>query len=258
MNLQKPPHGIEWTRVNGRPGYTANPVRGCTHQCRWEMPDGHVAICYAEGIAEGIAKNAYPGGFANLTWHPEELKAIDRLKEPSGIFVDSMSDLFGAKVPDEWIAAVLLCAKVNPQHVFLSLTKNHGNIRRGWNIPHNFWVGVSAPPTFMFGKRLSPEQQNAWFARALTNLEMCEAAVKWVSLEPLSLDLQPHLECFSSTIQWAVIGAASDGKRTFQPDKQHFANALEALNNKPVFFKGNLSKSLANEVAGGWRAEFPA
>ena len=22
MNRQKPPHGIEWTRINGRPGYT--------------------------------------------------------------------------------------------------------------------------------------------------------------------------------------------------------------------------------------------
>src|SRR4051812_26954397 len=108
MNLQKPPFGIEWTRVqlkNGDvlPGYTANPVRGCKHQCRWRMPDGNIAICYAEETAEGIAKRAYPKGFSELQWHPEALTEIEKHTESCGIFIDSMSDLFGAQVPDEWI-----------------------------------------------------------------------------------------------------------------------------------------------------------
>lgn len=29
MNEQKAPKGIEWTRVNGRRGYTWNPTAGC-------------------------------------------------------------------------------------------------------------------------------------------------------------------------------------------------------------------------------------
>ena len=34
--------GIEWT------DYTWNPVGGCRHGCRWEMPDGAIALCCFE------------------------------------------------------------------------------------------------------------------------------------------------------------------------------------------------------------------
>lgn len=47
--------GIEWCDE------TRNPTGGCLHQCRWEMPDGTIAICYAENLAEhGVAKKGYP------------------------------------------------------------------------------------------------------------------------------------------------------------------------------------------------------
>ena len=37
--------GIQWT------DFTWNVNAGCFHRCRWAMPDGSVAICYAEEIA---------------------------------------------------------------------------------------------------------------------------------------------------------------------------------------------------------------
>lgn len=37
-NKTNPSGGIEWTHIFGPgTGYTANPVRGCQHQCRWRM-----------------------------------------------------------------------------------------------------------------------------------------------------------------------------------------------------------------------------
>jgi protein gp37 len=93
--------GIEWT------DYTWNPVGGCQHACRWQMPDGSVAVCYAETVAERLATSAYPHGFAHHYWRPEILQEPLKVKQPAKIFLDSMSDLMGGWVPDEQVEAVL-------------------------------------------------------------------------------------------------------------------------------------------------------
>ena len=62
--------GIEWCDE------TRNATGGCPHGCRWEMPDGAVAICYAEQLAEsGVAKGAYPQGFDRRICRPAPLPA---------------------------------------------------------------------------------------------------------------------------------------------------------------------------------------
>ena len=76
--------------------------------------------------------------------------------------------------------------------------------------------------------------------------------VTWMSIEPLSWDISPFLaDC--CPLKWAVIGAASSGKNTFQPEPEHVENVLSILNahNVPVFFKGNLEWD-------PWREDFPA
>lgn len=218
------------------------------------MPDGTVAICYAEAIAEGIAKKAYPDGFSSLRFDPTELEAIRNLKEPSGIFIDSMSDLFGHDVPRDWIIQTLEAVKDSPQHIFFSLTKNAIRLRE-LSFPPNLWVGISSPPSFMHGKELHNPQ--LWFLKALRWLCESDAKVRWVSLEPLAHDLTTVLKLFKDLIDFAVIGAASNGPKTHQPDAEMLGNTLEALSGVPVFFKGNLSRNLAHNVAGGWREEFP-
>lgn len=256
-NKRNPSGGIEWTHCFGPgTGYTSNPVRGCLHNCKWEMPDGEIAGCYAKDIAERFPK-AYPNGFEHLSFHPEEFDAWKNLKAPSGIFCDSMSDLFGAQVPEEWIEQVLQAIADCPQHTFISLTKNPPRLQQCKRFPDNMWVGISAPPTFMFGQRLTKEQQIAWLRRGLQILGAADAAVKWISIEPLSFDISCEITELGKAINWAVIGAASNGLKTHQPDKHDFEMVLWALRTRQVFFKGNLSRELANEVAGGWREEFP-
>jgi protein gp37 len=56
--------GIEWTQ------YTWNPIAGCLHGCAWTMPDGAVANCYAEDVADRLAPKA-------VAWCDQAI-AIDR------------------------------------------------------------------------------------------------------------------------------------------------------------------------------------
>jgi protein gp37 len=261
-NKKNPCGGIEWTHYFGpRSGYTANPVRGCRHGCRWVMPNGDIAICYAEAIATNLATKAYPGGFAHVTWHPDELAEIRSHTEPCGIFIDSMSDLFGQDVQPEWLDEVIQTIRACPQHVFFSLTKNPSRFRQFQGIsnpwPSNWLVGISYPPTFMFGKRWTLAQQRVWFEKALLNLCASPAQSRWVSVEPLSLDLSDILDSYRTELCFAVIGAASNGPKYYQPDRDIFRRTLHAFNGMNVFFKGNLDRNLAVEVAGKWREEFP-
>jgi len=260
MNHQNPPFGIEWTRIRRGeirlPGYTWNVEAGCKHGCRWRMPSGKIAICYAESVAERVASAAYPNGFEHHYFHPDRLEEPLRLKTPAGIFLDSMSDLMGAWIPEDEIKQVLdVCARAH-WHTFQLLTKNAPRLLN-FQFPDNVWVGASSPPDFMFGKELSRKQQTAMLVRTLTILSLVKVPVRWVSFEPLSYDVSETVKQFPGAIQWSVIGAASDGRLLYPPaelDLLHLLDVLDAQNVR-VFYKGNLrSLPLA---AKHWREEFP-
>lgn len=248
MNKQGP-NGIEWTE------YTWNPVGGCQHGCEWQMVDGSMTQCYAKSVAEKVARGAYPDGFEAHYWKPSKLNEPLKLTEPSRIFLDSMSDLMGHWVPDEQIRTVFDVVRQAKQHAFQLLTKNTPRLLKFKDeLPANLWVGISMPPTFMFGKRLSEHQQNIMLARALDVLAELEnrVLVRWVSFEPLSFDVHSILWKRDCPIEWAVIGAASKGKTYYQPNADHVFDLLRCLKEHrvPVFFKGNMKWPQ-------WRAEFP-
>lgn len=247
---------IEWTQPYGRPGYTWNPIKGCLHDCKWKMPDGSIAECYAKTVAERVAQHAYPNGFAYLAFDERELQEPFKLKDKSGIFCDSMSDLVGAKVPDHWITQVIQVMRDTPQHIYMLLTKNPPRLKQ-FKWPENVWVGVSAPPTFMYGKELTPVQQERWYIKAIETLGEIDVPVRWTSIEPLSWDVSGILDTHSNNFEWAVIGAASNGRVNHQPDRKHFEKAFKALGGKPLFLKGNIDKALATAVCGKWCEEFP-
>lgn len=264
MNRQIAPGGIEWTRVWGRPGFTSNVVRGCQHQCRWKMPDGTIAICYAEEVARLIARKHYPKGFEHISYHENEFLAMAGYKKPAGIFIDSQSDLFGLSVESKIISQMIHFVREHPRHIFFSLTKNPARLKEfatahhlPW--PKNLWVGISSPPSYMFGKELTLLQQTKMLEHWLQDLEKCPAVYRWISIEPLAFDVAPILKNFPGLLDWAVLGAASRGGIYFQPDENYFTRALAVLDEKniPVFFKGNLSIEMAIRLAGKWRVEFP-
>lgn len=234
--------GIEWT------DYTWNPVGGCSHACRWTMPDGTIARCYAEDVAEGVARNAYPAGFDSHYWHPQRLDEPAKLREPARIFMDSMSDLMGAWVPESQIKQILSICRRADWHTFQLLTKNAPRLKQ-FNFPHNVWVGVSSAPDQMLGHILTDQQKERYMHKALSSLALVDAPVRWMSFEPLSWDVSGIVAEYPGVLQWAVIGAASNGNRKYQPDPAHVQALLDALD-CPVFFKGNLQWS-------PWREEYP-
>lgn len=248
--------GIEWTKtinpdLTERTGATSNPVKGCFHRCRWTMPDGTVAICYAESTANGVAQEHYPNGFEHHYWQPEELETWERTKKPLRIFWDSMADLFGHWVPDEQIQTVLNAARRAHWHTLQSLTKNAPRLLR-FDLPANVWPGASMPPDFMWGKSLTRLQQERMLHKIFEVLGRIENRVTWMSFEPLSWDVSQIVAQYPGALRWAVIGAASNGPRTFQPEPEHVSRLLEVLDRQdvPVFFKGNL-------IWTPWREEFP-
>src|SRR3990167_5725842 len=226
--------GIEWC------DFTWNPVGGCLHACRWTMPDGKIAICYAEETALGVARAASPQGFEHLYWHPEKLDEPLRMKAPARIFFDSMSELFGAWVSDYQINAVLDVCRRAPWHTFQSLTKNAPRLLK-FDFPDNVWVGASMPPDQFMGQSLSRDQQTRMLGRALEVLAQVKARVRWMSFEPLSWDVS-EIVAAHPPLQWAVIGAASAGATYYQPEPAHVGRLLAVLDDQrvPVFFKGNL------------------
>lgn len=257
--------GIEWVKTilpNGteRQGYTWNPIGGCQHGCRWLMPDGQEAVCYAETTADSIARQtagaAYGQGFAHHYWHSKRLYEPLRVTTPSKIFLDSMSDLMGHWVPDEQVQAVLdICGQAS-HHTFQLLTKNAPRLLK-FTFPPNVWLGVSAPPSHFMGKALSLAQQAAYVKRALAVLAEFPTHVTWMSIEPLSFDMAPLLQ--GAGLKWAVVGAASNGPRYYQPEPEHLRAVIDVLdaNHTAVFYKGNLRPSLDSGVLSAWREEFP-
>ena len=104
---------IEWTDA------TWNPVRGCVKVSRG------CKHCYAETFAErwrGVEGHPYEQGF-DPRLVPEKLHDPLRWREPRRVFVNSMSDLFGEFVPDEYLAAVFGVMGAAKHHTFQVLTK---------------------------------------------------------------------------------------------------------------------------------------
>jgi len=258
MNKQKPPGGIGWTRIqlaDGTvlPGYTANPVAGCHHGCKWTL-EGTEVQCYAKGVAEGVAKSAYPEGFDQLYLRTSELNALKRHKGAAGVFLGSMTDLFGWWVPDDRIMEVVAVMRETPYITYQLLTKNPGRLLHFANaLPANVWVGVSSPPDVMNGKTLVAPQKHAFVHRTLDVFQSMAGTglIRFMSLEPLSwaVGLAFYNWLHSAgydhlPLDWAIIGAGSDGQKKYQPRPEDFQFTERMLNHEgrviPVYHKSNL------------------
>ena len=254
MNKQKPPGGIEWTRVWGRDGYTWNPTAGCYHGCTWRMPDGSITECYAKTIAEKF-HHVYDHGFEHHYWRPHKLGDPAKVKKPAGVFVGSMADLFGHWVPTQQIDNVIGAMESNPQHVFQTLSKFPNRIKNFNPYPNNVWVGVSLPA----GKLMSKTGASKALGKYLGHMTKIESPIRFMSIEPLWFDVAETLKEWlqyggynTLPMEWAIIGAASKGRAVYQPEKVWVDKLLDLLDMHqiPVFFKGNLEYP-------EWREEFP-
>ena len=97
-----------------------NAVTGCT------KVSAGCANCYAETHAHRFWGDR---AFTNVRFHADRLDKPDHWREPSAIFVNSMSDLFHPDVADGQIIRILDTVYRNPRHAFLVLTKRPERMR---------------------------------------------------------------------------------------------------------------------------------
>lgn len=192
--------GIEWTDA------TWNPVTGCT------AISAGCDHCYAETLAlrlQRMGVTKYRNGF-DVTLHPTALNHPLRWREPRRIFVNSMSDLFHARVPKAFVAQVWEVMARCPQHTFQVLTKRPERMAR-WTAEH------PAPPNVWLGT--SVEDRRVIYR--INRLRECQAAVRFLSLEPLIGPLEA-LPLYG--IHWVIVGGESG--RDFRPIKPEWVRDI--------------------------------
>ena len=201
--------------------YSINPVKGiCKNNC-W--------YCYAIRM------------YKRFGWDPEikfskkTFKGIEKIKEPSRIFICSTNDLFGSWVEDRWIEFILSIAIVLPQHTFIFLTKFPGRYK-DFDFPKNCWLGttltggledilrVNSVLTFLQNKNIDN--------------------IKFISFEPcLETDDGYEYNLFAM-IDWLIIGGLT-GYKNYNLAKIH--SGLKRIigivkgYGVPIFIKDNLN-----------------
>jgi protein gp37 len=193
--------GIEWTDA------TWNPVTGCS-----KVSSG-CDYCYAATLASRLLSKQYTARlpvvdsrdnredpFSVRLW-PERLSAPGRWMAPRMIFVNSMSDLFHADVPDAFVRSVFQVMLTESQHIYQVLTKRPGRLLRfcklnpdlfdGRRIPKHIWVGTSV--------------ENQQVCYRVKQLRAVPAEVRFISCEPLLAHVQPDL----AGIHWVIVGGES-------------------------------------------------
>lgn len=186
--------GIEWTEV------TWNPTTGC------DRISPGCANCYALTMAkrlkamgsdryqlDGDHRTSGPG-FA-LTLHPNALQQPYRWSGHRTVFVDSMSDLFHARVPLSYVREVFRVIAETPQHTYQVLTKRASRVAKiadklEW--PDNLWLGVSV--------------ENSDYLHRVDHLRQVPAKVRFLSCEPL---LGPLSTLNLDGIGWVITGGES-------------------------------------------------
>jgi len=202
-------------------------------------------------IPEGTTHDVLNDPFYPRFWEDKLLEPVNKLRRwgrnrsvfnaqsPKGIFVCSMSDLFGIGIPEEWTRRVLDKFQYAKQHRFYLLTKQPQNLQK-FQIPDNAWVGVSATDALMF-------------ADACYRLRLVEAKVKYISFEPLlqfeytaTLDKAKWIYTWlmEAGIKWVIIGAQT--KPNVMPKIEWVREIIEAADKAgiPVFLKDSLYKLL--------------
>lgn len=182
---------IEWTQL------TWNPTSGCnkvTKECK---------NCYAEIMHKrlnAMGQKKYASSFnAGAISYPPHLHYPETITKPATFFVNSMSDLFHEKLPDEYILKVFSVMNKTPWHTYQVLTKREKNLLRlneQINWTDNIWMGVSVGI-----KEAAPR---------INYLRKTNAAVKFISAEPLLEDLG---KINLSGIDWLITGGESGHSR---------------------------------------------
>jgi protein gp37 len=196
---------------------------------------------------QAMGQPNYSKGF-DLALHENCLDLPLRWKKPQNIFVNSMSDLFHRRVPDEFIMNVFAIMERAHWHMFQVLTKRSERLlelspRLHWS--PNIWMGVSI--------------ENQKYKFRIHHLLEAGANIKFLSLEPL-LGPLPGLDL--KGINWVIVGGESGPAA--RPIKLEWVREIrdQCLSaGVPFFFKqwgGTNRKRAGRDLEGKTWDEMPA
>lgn len=185
---------IEWTEV------TWNPTTGC------DRLSAGCDNCYALTLAKRLKAMGQPryqvdgdprtsGPGFGVALHEDVLDAPYHWKRPRIVFVNSMSDLFHAKVPAAYLSQIFKVMADTPQHTYQVLTKRSRRLRLmapSLDWAPNIWMGVSVE-----------DEREAY---RVDDLRSVPAAVRFLSCEPM---LGPLSSLNLSEIGWVIVGGES-------------------------------------------------
>jgi len=221
---------IEWTDS------TWNPVTGCT------KVSAGCDNCYAHTLAHVRLAKRYKSKppviqtpeneedpFAVRIW-PERLVQPARWRKPRMVFVNSMSDLFHADIPEEFQREIFAVMLEEYRHIFQVLTKRPGRAARfmmrnrdrlGFrNLPEHIWIGASV--------------ENQGVDHRVKQIKAVAAEVRFLSCEPLLGPLDLDL----GGIQWVIAGGESGGG--YRPAEEDWVRSIRDQcleGGVPFFFK---------------------
>mgnify|MGYP001251084918 CR=1 FL=1 len=238
--------GIEWTEA------TWNPVTGC------DRISPGCDNCYALTLSKRLKAMGAPkyqndgdprtsGPGFGVTMHPSALEQPHKWRSPRIVFVNSMSDLFHAKVSLSFVRDVFDVMAETPHHTYQVLTKRALRARRmadKLNWPENLWLGVSV--------------ESVDYTYRVDELRQIPAAVRFLSCEPL---LGPLDGINLDGIGWVIAGGESGPN--YRPMDVTWARSIRDAcvdSCVPFFFKqwgGRTPKMLGRELDGRTWSEYP-
>ncbi len=202
---------IEWTEQTWNPSVGCNKVSaGCKN-------------CYAETMSrrlKAMGTKGYENGF-EFSIMPERLEQPLEIKKPTKFFVNSMSDLFHEKMPEEYLDLIFEVIKKTPHHTYQILTKREERMveyLKDKILPKNVWLGVTV------------ESYETKYR--IDYLRKINASIRFISMEPLLDDLG---EIDLSNIHWVIVGGESGVKARLM-EAEWVTSIKKQCNNQNVAF----------------------
>lgn len=185
---------IEWTEATWNPTTGCDRVSpGCDNCYALTLAKRLKAMGSAKYQSDGDPRTSGPG--FGVAVHEDSLATPFRWRQPRVVFVNSMSDLFHARVPTAFVRRVFEVMAATPQHTYQILTKRAlrlGRLAPALPWPGNVWIGVSV--------ETAPQLER------IDHLRTVPAAVRFVSAEPL---LGPLDGLDLAGVDWLIAGGES-------------------------------------------------
>lgn len=172
---------------------------------------------------QAMGQRNYRDGF-DVRTHYHMLNLPLKWVKPRMVFVNSMSDLFHEKVPNNFIQRVFEVMDNTPRHTYQLLTKRADRLAEVASVlpwPKNVWMGVTV-------------EDNERLYR-VERLREVPSVVKFLSIEPL-LGPLPNLDL--NGVDWVIVGGESGpGARPMHRDWVIDIRDICIEEEVPFFFK---------------------